>query len=224
MGLSVQWALICNTKDCTRSFTDEMAKLSEKNPGMYHNLYRPGHILVCTGDDGVCLEFKFEPWEKALNQSYLLKKARFKVLGFGDPVFDGVGPFGHHHPPKMVELLKEHSGVPTKSMEAGPVLGKSGYQTGDWVKTEYAGIEHHIKACKILDRARKLADKSVIDDDGDYCGDNDKHDLKDLHEAFEGMVKVHLMIGQKLKEAGWKDEQIAGHGIETSRRLKGGGQ
>lgn len=224
MGLTVQWALKCDNQDCIHAFTDEMAKMSDKDPSMFHKVYRPGHIMVCTGDDGVCLEFKFEPWQKALGQSYVMKKARFKVIAFGDPEFDGVGPFGHHHPPKMEKLLKDHFGVPVQSMEAGPVLGMGGFQTGDWVKTEYAGIEHHIKACKILDKARKLSHKAVIGDDGDYCGDEDKHSLKDLHKAFEGMAEVHMRIAGKLAEAGWKDDQVIGPGMETSRRIKGAGK
>jgi len=224
MGLTVQWVLKCNDKNCIHKFTEQMAKMSEQDPTMFHKFYRPGHIMVCTGQDGVCLEFKFEPWEKALKQSYLMKKMRFKVLGFGDPEFDGVGPFGHYYPPKMEKLLKGVYGVPIKTIEANPVLGKGGYQTGNWTKTEYAGIEHHIKACKILDKARKLSDKSVIDDDGDYCGDDDRHSLKDLNKSFESMAEVHMMIAGKLAEAGWKDDQIKGPGIETSRRIKGVGK
>jgi len=224
MGLTVQWAVRCNTRDCIHAFTEQMAKMADKDPSMFHKLYRPGHIVVCTGDGGVCIKFKFEPWKKALEQSYVMKKQKFKILGFGDPVFDGVGPFGQHHPPKMVKMLKESFGLPWQTYDAGPVLGKGGYQTGDWTKTEYAGIEHHIKACKILDKARKLADKAVIGDDGDYCGDGDKHSLKDLHDAFEGMAEVHMMIAGKLAESGWKDDQVIGPGIETSRRIKGAGK
>jgi len=226
MGLSLYWALKCNTEECARHVIDETAKFSEqlkkKHPDAYHQVIAPHHIITCTGDEGVCIEFKFEPWKQALKQSRILKRAKFKVMGFGDPVFEGAGVFGHTYPPKMMKLIEGHYGLPIQAMDSGPSLGEGGLQTGDWAKTQYSGMEHHILGCKILDNARKHADKMLVGDDGDYCGEGDKRDIGALIDSFEEYTEINRKISGQLKNAGWKDNQILGKGKEDTERLKGG--
>jgi len=112
MGLCLYWAVRCNDKKCVARVINETAKfidkLKKKHPYVYKSIHSPHHITACTGEGGVCIEFNFEPWKKALKQSYVLKRAKFKVLGFGDPVFEGAGVFGHTYPPKMMKLIKGH--------------------------------------------------------------------------------------------------------------------
>lgn len=223
MGLCLEWALRCDDRNCVQKFTEEMAKFSDKDKNLFHKVYSPDHIMVCTGDDGVCLDFNFEPWKKALNQSYLMKKSRFKILGFGYPVFNGTGPFGHTYPDKMMKILDKHFGISVQSLEGKPVLGEKGYQTGDWVKTQYAGIEHHIKACEILDKARRISDKTIVGDDGGYCGEGDKHNLGELMDNFEEYTKINIRISGQLKKAGWNNEQVMGPGKDDVERIKDAG-
>jgi len=51
-----------------------------------HQLKSPSRILSCTGkhDDneaGVCFEFNFEPWDKELQQSYVVNYLQLKHVG-----------------------------------------------------------------------------------------------------------------------------------------------
>jgi hypothetical protein len=227
MGLTIGWAIRCNDIDCVRRVINETAKFSEKNR-LTHQRYSPNHILSCTGhqedkDAGVCFEFNFEPWDKALKQSYIMRRAKFKVLGFGDKIYDGTGVFGHSIPDDMMRLIDGRLGTRTwQSIEGEPNLGQNGYQTGDWVKTQYHGVEHHIMGCKILDNVRKHADKMLVDDDGDYCGEGDKHDLKKLMDSFEEYTEINKSIGGMLRGKGWSDDQIKGAGEDDYQRLKSG--
>jgi hypothetical protein len=220
MGLTVQWAVKCNDENCMQRIRSGLEKLDKT-----FFIRDTSSIIACTGqpnEDAICIPLKFEPWEKALEQSYVMRRARFEVLGFGNPTFEGEGPFGHHMPKKMVELLKNSFGTPYKTFEADPVLGEGGYQTGNWTKTQYVGIETHVRVCKILDTIRDNADKTIIGDDGHYCGDGDKHDMGTLMDSFEEYTEISNIIGGKLRDAGWKDKDIAGGGEDTYQRLKSG--
>lgn len=219
MGLSVQWAVRCEDEKCIQRVFDGLKKLDNT----FFVQKTKSHIIACAGkqeEPGICIPLKFEPWEQALKQSYVMRRARFKVLGFGDPVFEGEGPFGHHMPKKMLELLKNSFGTPYQTFEADPVLGEGGYQTGNWTKTQYFGIEEHIRACKIIDTIRENADKTTIGDDGHYCGDGDKHDMAILIDSFEEYTEIVNIIGGKIRDAGWKDKDIAGKGKETYQLRK----
>lgn len=225
MGLTISWVVRCNDLDCVHRVVEEAAKFSEKH-GLTHEMRSPSRILSCTGKEtgtetGACFEFIFEPWEKAMKQSYVMKRAKFRVFGFGE--FDGAGTLGHSMPKEMMKLIDGRFGSRTwQTLEGEPNLGKGGYQTGNFEKTQYEGIEHHIVGCRILDNVRKHADKMLVEDDGHFCGDRDKHDLKDLMDNFESYTGVVASISGQLKAAGWKDDQVIGKGKETSERLKTG--
>ena len=67
-----------------------------------------------------------------------------------------------------------------------PILGKTGYQTADFTKTEYSGVTGHIIVCNLLDAARKSPSKHIVKDEGDFCGDDDKkRDFSKLYAAFK---------------------------------------
>jgi hypothetical protein len=224
MGLTISWAIRCDDHNCVNKVIEETAKFSEKH-GLTHQLISPSRVISCTGkhsdsDAGVCFEFNFEPWEKALKQSYVMRKEKYQVFGCGNPMFRGEGVFGHNLPEKMLKLIDK--GCPYKSIDAEPTLGEGGYQTGDFVKTQYNGIEHHIVGCRILDNIGKHADKMLVNDDGHFCGEGDKHDMKDLMDNFEEYTNLSASIGRQLRERGWKDDQLMGGGEETYQRLKSG--
>jgi len=220
MGLTVQWAVRCENRMCIQKIYDSLKKLDE---GFLINKPNKNAILACTGMEkgDLCIRLNFEPWEKAIQQSYVMRKARFRVIGFGDPVFDGEGPFGHVMPDEMMKYIDGREGrCSWETIDSDPVLGEGGLQTGDWVKTQYHGIEQHLKTCKILDTIRDNADKAVIGDDGHYCGDGDKHDMATLMDNFEEYTDLMINIGKKLGQAGWSDENVGGKGEETYKRSK----
>jgi len=220
MGLAIQWAVRCNDEKCIQRVHDSLKKLEKP----FFIQETKSSIIVCTdkmGEEHVCISLRFEPWEKALEQSYVMQRAKFRVIGFNDPVFEGQGSFGHRMPEDMMKLIDgREARCSWETLKGEPVLGKGGYQTGEWIKTQYAGIEHHIKACKILDTIKENADKMIIGDDGNYCGDGDKHDMTTLVDSFEEYADINIKIGSKLKNAGWKDENIVGNGKETYQRRK----
>jgi len=222
MGLTVQWAVRCNDKKCIERVFNNLKKLDEKFIVQKQGDY---NILACTGDEdeSLCINLTFEPWEKAQKQSYLMKKMKFEILGFGDPKFDGEGPFGHNIPDEMMKYIDGREGrCSWKTDDGEAVLGEGGLQTGNWTKTQYRGIEQHLKVCKILDTIKASADKAIIGDDGHYCGEGDKHDMATLMESFEEYTKLMVKIGDDLRKVGWKDNQLAGEGAKTRQRVKTG--
>jgi len=222
MGLTIQWAVRCNDEKCIQRVFDSLKKLDNTFFVQETKL----SIVACTGkqgETGVCVPLIFEPWEKALKQSYVMQRARFKLYGFDDPVFEGEGPFGHRMPDNMMKLIDGREGTCSwETLKGEPVLGKEGYQTGNHSKTQYAGIEHHLRTCKILDTIRENADKTVIGDDGHYCGEGDKHNMAELMDNFEEYTELMITIGGKLRKAGWNDKGISGKGEETYQRTKAG--
>lgn len=221
MGLTVQWAVRCNDKECIERVYKNLKKLDDKFIVQKVGDYS---ILACTGDkdESLCINLKFEPWEKALKQSYVMKKLKFKILGFDDPTFDGEGPFGHNIPDEMMKLVDGREGTCQWMTSEGETnLGEGGYQTGNFTKTQYRGIEEHLKTCKILDTIRDSADKAIIGDDGHYCGEGDKHDMATLMDSFEEYTKLMVKIGDNLRKSGWDDNQLGGEGAKTRQRVKG---
>ena len=220
MGLTLQWAVRCNDKECIQRVYEGLKKIDDTFIVRKHG----DNILACTGEkkESLCINLTFEPWEKALKQSYVMKKMKFKLLGFGDPVFDGEGPFGHNIPEKMMKLIDGREGrCEWMTNEGETNLGERGYQTGNFIKTQYRGIEEHLKTCRIMDTIRANADKAIIGDDGHYCGEGDKHDMATLMDSFEEYTKLMVKIGDNLRKSGWTDNQLGGEGEKTRQRVKG---
>lgn len=240
MGMCINYGFKCNTKECAEKIVDEVARIAEKiektNPKAFHELYSPTHIMVCSHEDSECIELNFEPWQKASKQSYFLKKHDFQIKQNGKiKTYKGKGVAGNLIPDKVLAHMKRgkktiqteygpmrvrKKGYDVKSVNERPLLGRGGLQTGGTPKTQYGGIKAHILACAVLEPAKNIADKWIIDDEGQYCGTGDSYDYSKLTDNLEEYTKVVASIGGMIREKGWSGEQIFGEGEKTRKRLE----
>jgi len=228
--------------DCAEKIVDEVARIAEKieraDPKAFHELYSPTHIMVCPHEHSECIELKFEPWKKALGQSHFLEVCDFQIKRNGKiETYKGTGVAGRLVPDEVLAHMKRgektiqtrfgpmrvrEKGYEYKEVNKRPLLGRSGLQTGSTPKTQFGGVDAHIRACAVLEPAKDIADKWIIDDEGQYCGTGDNYDYSKLTDNLEEYTKIVASIGGKLREKGWSGEQIFGEGEKTRKRLKSG--
>lgn len=86
-----------------------------------------------------------------------------------------------------------------------------GWFMNAFTKTQYCGVPGHLLTCKILEEAKsKFFPDMKISDEGDYCGDKDRHDIEKLKESLEGNAIMIDQVAGMLRGAGWKDDIVTG--------------
>lgn len=95
-----------------------------------------------------------------------------------------------------------------------------GWQMNAFTKTQYCGVPGHILTCKILEEAKsKFFPDMKIDDEGDYCGNRNKHDIEKLKESLEGnAIMIDQVAGMLRGE--WKDDMIVTGGEMALRKSR----
>jgi len=244
MGMCINYGFRCDTENCVKKIIKETGKIADKMSKKYsdfkYKIISPFHIWIHPHEGSEPMEIKFEPWKKALKQSFFLETHDYGIIKNGKlKVYPGEGVAGNLIPDVVYNHMKKglyykqtsfgrmrfmNTAYNYKEINKRPLLGKGGLQTGDTPKTQYGGIEAHIRACAVLEPAKHIADKWIIDDEGRYCGTGDKYNLGNLTDNLEEYTKIVASIGGMLRDKGWKDDQITGPGEETRQRIKGAGK
>jgi hypothetical protein len=113
--------------------------------------------------------------------------------------------------------------VPHEGCEAVSMLffkTPKGWILDNFTKTQYGGLAGHLITCSILEDLKAKYLKSMkIYDEAEYCG-KEKKDLNKLKENFEESALMIDAIAGKLREAGFKDDQIVSGGEMAIREAK----
>jgi len=86
----------------------------------------------------------------------------------------------------------------------------------NFTKTQFCGVPGHLMTCRMLEEARRRYFPNMkIDDEGDFCGDDDDHDIEKLKES---LTENALLID---KVTGMLEETWGENHVKSGAKLKG---
>lgn len=216
MGITIHYEFFCKDKKCVdrtiREVREKALELRRKFPSVQIMDESNNSIAISPHPESEWITLNFEPYkekerrfkEKKWDLEYVkLTESRYVTLE-GKPYDIGAGVTGVSFTEKFIK----------------PKYGRRGYQTAGFTKTQYAGAEGHVLACKLFDVIRKETDKHSIRDEADFCGDGDKGDYGKLMDNMEANMAVIKNMMGLLEGMGYKKEQMGGSAPEYLEKVR----
>ena len=230
MGITIHYKFQAKDRKTAEKIIAETAKkadqLKKQFPKLETRLYSPTEILV---DYPECesLHLNFEPLKKKM------EACSKKNPNEGERIdcWEAESLHATTYETESGKIYKEYppegfggmGWIKMKPDWTRPLLGtKAGYQTANFTKTEYCGLGGHVIMCELLEPAKKYSSKKHVDDEADFCGDEQgkKRAVGVLQNSFGESRAVLQAVFGKLKSAGFTEENIGGSAVKRMKKEK----
>lgn len=217
MGITIHYKFYCKDKKCAENIIKETHRVATaiktQAPELKIEKHTPTEILINPFPNSEWVHLNFEPYETKMDRQKE-KGWDYEAQCLSETrLVDTMGR-------RYKDWSNIPMGTPVKDEIVGPLFGKGGYQTASFTKTQYGGVEAHLIVCKLLDPAKKMADKEEVSDEADFCGDGDKEDEAKLFDNMESSLEFIMRVHKQLTEV--FPGQIGGAAESEKRRIESG--